>query len=120
MDWILFSAAEIEKGVIPPPGILVDYMTTDSKFNLQFNEIPQGDSYALQATIKAERYGIRDIGWHPFTLFEDEEALIAEAERLRPWLDRKTYKTRSRLCELKAEPQCVLLPSRKKRRGGLK
>lgn len=92
-------------------------MTPDLKFNLQVNENPIGQSVTHQATIKADRYGIRNIGWHHFTLFDDDNELSCEAERLRPWLDRNLYKNRRWLREFKAKHPDMLLPSRKKRRG---
>ncbi|NLS92320.1 MAG: hypothetical protein GXX96_09095 [Planctomycetaceae bacterium] len=102
---------------IPEPGIIAFYMTTDWKFNLQINETPIGQSVTHQATIKADRYGINRIDWHPFTLFDDDEELKHEAERLRPWLDRKLYKDRKWLRAFRQYHPELLLPSRKKCRG---
>jgi len=49
-----------------------------------------------QATIIADRYGIKNIGWHPFTLFADDGKLKDEVERLRPWFDRSPSKKQCR------------------------
>ena len=68
LEWIVFEPSEREKNdTIPTSGIIAFYLTPDIKFNLQINESPSGQSVTHQATIKASRYGIRDIGWHPFT-----------------------------------------------------
>ena len=80
----IFSSDEIARWNFHASGILVTYMTPDLKFNLQINENPVGQTVTYQATIKAERYGIVHIGWHPFTLFNDDNALRREAERLSP------------------------------------
>ena len=114
---IVFSPDESTEFNIPEPGIITFYMTTDWKFNLQINETPIGQSVTHQATIKADRHGIRDIGWHPFTLFDDDAALKREADRLRPWLDRRLHKDRKWLRAFKQDHPDMLLPSRKKRRG---
>jgi hypothetical protein len=92
LEYIRFSPEEIVKYNVPSSGIITNYMTTDLKFNLQINELPNGQSHTHQATIKADRYGIRNIGWRPFEMFEDDQQLIQEVERLRPWLDRRLYK----------------------------
>ena len=113
----VFSSDEIARWNFHASGILVTYMTCDLKFNLQINEHPIGQIVTHQATIKAERYGIVHIGWHSFTLFEDDEELRREAERLRPWLDRKLYKSKAWLREFKARHPDRLMWPRKKRRG---
>ena len=113
----VFSSDEIARWNFHAAGILVTYMTPDLKFNLQINEHPIGQTVTHQATIKAERYGIVHIGWHSFTLFEDDEELRREAERLRPWLDRNLYKNQAWLRDFKAQHAELLLGSRKKRRG---
>lgn len=100
-----------------PGGIIAYYMTPDLKFDLQINENPIGQSVTHHATITADRYGIRNICWHPFTLFDDDDALRREAQRVRPWLDRSLYKNRRWLREFKARHPDMLLLSRKKRRG---
>jgi hypothetical protein len=92
LGYIRFTPEEIRKYDAPESGIIVDYMTTDLKFNLQINEVLNGQSTSHQATIKADRYGIINIGWHPFELSEDDAKMKEEAERLRPWLDRRLYK----------------------------
>jgi hypothetical protein len=104
MSHHLLSAEDIERLNFHPSGIIVYYMTPDLKFNLQINENPVGQTVTHQATIKASRYGIIHIGWHDFSLFEDDDNLKREAERLRPWLDRNLYKNKAWLREFKARP----------------
>ena len=118
LERLLFTADEMAEWTLPPPsGIIVFYMTTDEKFNLQINENPLYQSVTHQATIKAARYGIKHIGWHPFTLNDDDGRLIDEVERLRPWLDRKLFKNRQWLREFKLNHPQMLVASRKKHRG---
>lgn len=114
---ILFSADEIEKWTAPPTGIIAYYKTSDPKFNLQINEIPAGHPVTYHATIIADHYGISNIGWHPFTLFDEDDDLRREAARLRPWLDRRLYKNREWLRKFKRDHSGFLLSSRQKRRG---
>ncbi len=104
---------------IPPSRSTASWasLTTDEKFNLQINENPLYQSVTHQATIKAARYGIKHIGWHPFTLYDDDGRLIDEVERLRPWLDRKLFKNRQWLREFKLNHPQMLVASRKKHRG---
>lgn len=116
LERVLFTDDEIRKWNMPPTGITY-YMTTDPKFNLQISEFESAPPFTHQATIKADRYGISNVGWHPFTLFEDGDKLRAEAERLRPWLDRVLYKNRKWLRDFKVNHPEMLLPSRKRRRG---
>jgi hypothetical protein len=118
LERTIFSADEIRKWDLPSSGIIAFYMTTDWKFNLQINENPIGQSFTHQATIKADRYGILHIGWHPFNLFDDDSELRGEVERLRPWLDRKLYKNHKWLREFRLQHPEMLLGSNKKRRGG--
>jgi hypothetical protein len=115
LQWLPFSADEMAKWGFP--GVVAFYMTPDEKFNLQVNEYPIGQSVTHHATIKARRYGIRDIGWHAFTLFDGDDELRSEAGRLRPWLDRELYKSRHWRRQFKALHPDMWLPSRKKRRG---
>jgi hypothetical protein len=117
LELILFAQDEIAKWNVPASGLIVFYMTTDWKFNLQINERPTGQAGTHQATIKADRYGIKNIGWHPFTLFDDDDDLRREAERLRPWLDRNLYKNRRWLRLFKTRYPEMLLATRKKGRG---
>jgi hypothetical protein len=119
LEKLLFTSDEIERCNLPASRIVAFYMTTDWKFNLQINENPIGQCVTYQATIKADRYGIKNIGWHPFTLFADDGKLKDEVERLRPWFDRRLYKTRLWLREFKMQHLEMLLPSGKKHRGRL-
>jgi hypothetical protein len=111
------SSPEKANWTVPVSGMIVWYMTPDLKFNLQINEYPIGQSIDYQATIKADRYGIVHIGWHPFTLFENDDDLRKEVERVRPWLDRNLHKNRAWLRDFKAQHPERLLWPRKKRRG---
>jgi len=117
MEWIIYAREEIAWQSVPEPYVVTYYITSDVKFNLQINEKPDGQSLTHQATVKADRYGIRDVGWHPFTLFDNDKELLGEAERLRPWIDRRTYKDPRRRHTLKLANCVTLLPSRKKHRG---
>ena len=125
LNW---KGLQLEWHIIPPEedqppkitDIIAFYLTPDIKFNLQINESPSGQSVTNQASVVAFRYGILNIGWHPFTLYEDDDALRTEAERLRPCLDRKRFKSRSGLKAIKRMPGTTLIPSRKKQRGGPK
>jgi hypothetical protein len=117
LERIIFTQDEISEWDLPRSGIITYYVTTDDKFNLQINELDATSPFTHQATIKADRYGIRNIGWCPFTLSDDFDKLKMEAERLRPWLDRGLYKNRSWLREFKREHPEFLLPSRRRHRG---
>lgn len=116
MDWVLFTPEEIEKWNVPSSGLLVWYLTTDLKFNIQVNETPPWEAVGHQASIVARRYGIRDVGWHPFNLSHGHE-LESEVERLRPWLDRRNFKNPKWRREFKRRHPELLIPSRKKLRG---
>jgi hypothetical protein len=113
----VFTSAEMAKWNFPPPGLLIFFMTPDLKFNLQINESPIGQAATYQATVKANRYGIVHVGWHYFTLFDDDEDLRREAERLRPWLDRNLFKSKTWRREYEAQHAEMVSNSRKKRRG---
>jgi hypothetical protein len=96
LEWTCLSAevlAQYPKW--PRSGIVFWYITTDEKFNLQINELPEGGEHTHQATVKAERYRICNTGWNPFTLFNDDESLAREADRLRPLCDRDLFKNRA-------------------------
>ena len=114
LEWVLPHDVMEQTAV---PDLVVYYMTTDPKFNLQINEVSSGQSITHQATIKAYRYGIRHVDWHAFTLSDDNAELMSEADRLRPYLDRSLYRNREWRTELKLRHPEIMLPSRKKRRG---
>jgi hypothetical protein len=113
----ILSAEDIERLNFHASGIIVAYMTPDLKFNIQINENPIGQTVMYRATIKADRYGIVHVGWHDFKLFEYNDDLRREAERLGPWLDRALYKNKARLRSFKTQHANRLLWPRKKRRG---
>ena len=75
-------------------GIVLFYVTTDEKFNLQINPRDHGQSRLFRATVKACRYGITSIGWHDFELFADENLFRREVERLKPFLYRPYWRDR--------------------------
>ena len=95
LNYIRLSDEESKRGNVPD-GLVIYYMTTDSKFNLQINTTPCGQTRFHQATLKADRYGVVHVGWHPFELFDDDEQLELEARRLKPWLDRKNLRDPAR------------------------
>jgi hypothetical protein len=74
-----------------PDGIVIYYATTDRKFFLQINTWPHGQTRKYSATVRADRYGIPNIGWHPFELFEDGR-IESETQRLMAILHRKLFK----------------------------
>lgn len=101
------DAARWPKG--PDSKIIVYYLTTDKQFHLQINELP-GRPRLHQAAIGPLRYGIAPyLDWHPFDLFDDDDELIAEARRLKPFLDRQQFRDPVRRAAWKkAHPQFVL------------
>jgi hypothetical protein len=117
LDCAIFSDDERAQFKLPEPGIITYYETTDPRFSLLINERPEGGSNTHMAAVKAPRYGILHLAFHSFTLHDDEVLLRAEAERLRPFLDRKLFKQAANLRRLKMEPSVRLLRSCKKVRG---
>ena len=92
-----------------PDGMVIFYQTTDEKFNLQINTYPHGQCRQHRATVKAERYGIRHVGWHEFELLDDPDKLRQEADRLRPWLDRRLFRDAKRRRQFKlAHPELLM------------
>jgi hypothetical protein len=97
--------------------LVICYETTDEKFNLQINPHPIGQTRTYRATVKAERYGIANVGWHDFELFDDEETLRREADRLRPWLERRQFKNPKLRREfIAAHPEIPLYPTKERSR----
>ncbi len=94
----LFSHRIPAEAIVPevniPDGIVIYYCTSDVKFSLQINANPHGQTRFHSATVRADRYGILHTGWHPFELFDDEEPLIAEAQRLKSNLGRHLFRDR--------------------------
>jgi hypothetical protein len=95
-----WTAVKLEYIRIPKQGphkqaTLVDrllfyYITPDENFNLQINTYPPNQTICHRATIKAERYGIQNVGWHEFRL-GDNDLVKCEAARLAPWLRRSNF-----------------------------
>ena len=97
---------------------VVYYLTTDLKFNLQINEVPNsGEPIEYQATVKAERYGILHTKWIRFTLPDSPEAFAAAVANLRPLVWRGNFKSRQWLRDIKQTDQVRLIRSKKKQRG---
>ena len=94
----LFSHRIPEEALGPevniPDGIVIYYDTSDLKFSLQINTFPHGQTRFHSATVKADRYGILHTGWQPIELFDEDEPLMAEAQRLQPLLGRHLFKDR--------------------------
>jgi hypothetical protein len=59
---------------------------------LQINESPIGQTTCYEAAVYAIRYRICT-GWHRFTLYEEENELLAEASRLENFLGRQWFAT---------------------------
>jgi hypothetical protein len=94
--------ADLKMAVDESP-IVIYYMTTDEKFNLQINCHPHCQQRQFRATVKAERYGICNVGWHDFELDEHAFDLPAVVDRLRPYLQRSSFKDRRWRRALKTE-----------------
>lgn len=109
----------IEAGAARRPGVaesevLVYYATTDREFHIQINELPDRPTLH-QATIGPLRYGIGPhVGWHRFELFDDDARLIAEAQRLKPFLDRQQFRDPARRAAWKKAHPELVLKNRKK------
>lgn len=114
LEWVNLSQIAATRGPdVPESKILVYYVTTDREFHLQINELPDHPKL-YQATVGPFRYGIGLIGWHRFELCDDDADLIAEAQRLKPFLDRQQFRDPvKRAAWKKAHPEFVL-----KRRTG--
>lgn len=96
--------------------VCIYYMTTDDKFNLQINQRRLNEIAPYQATVKASRYGIANNGWHEFSLPDDDLLLRAEAERLRPALERQKFKSpawRRRFAD--ENPKCLMIHNYRRR-----
>ena len=102
---------------LPQNTVVIFYTATDAKFNLQINTYPHGQSRTHQATVKAERYGITNVGWHHFELPDDDALLVTTAEALKPWLYRPLFKNRQWVRQvLKENPHMATLSAAKKRK----
>lgn len=109
MEWIDFGDQE----PLTAARIVVWYETTDKKLSIQINENPIGQSRHYEAAILSWRYGIgprawNQGGWHPFELFDDDRALMAEADRLRPRLGRQQFRDAKLRAAFKAQQPEVL------------
>ena len=102
---------------LPHDTVVVYYLTTDAKFNLQINTYPHGQSRFYEATVKAERYGISHVGWHQFELPDDDDLLVSTAATLKPWLYRPHFKDRQWVRQvLRENPNMATLRAAKKRK----
>ena len=95
--------------------VVIYYITTDEKFNLQINTQPHGQTRVHSAVVKAQRHGIIHTPWQDFELFEEDALLQGEVERLRPWLYRENFKNRAWRRRMEAEHPLMFYP--RKRRG---
>ncbi|HJT32426.1 MAG TPA: hypothetical protein VJ783_10320 [Pirellulales bacterium] len=119
LQWLRLSAADA--AALPgvrEPEIAVFYVTTDREFHIQINELPDRPTLH-QATIGPFRYGIGPhVGWHRFELFDDDADLIAEAQRLKPFLDRQQFRDPARRAAWKKGHPDLVLRLRKRCRPG--
>lgn len=112
VEWVRISDEDSLNSIgVPESRIDVYYVTNDREFHIQINELPDR-SNLYQATMGPFRYGIgcihRAIGWHRFELFENDAHLIAEAQRLKPFLDRQQFRDPARRATWKkAHPEFV-------------
>jgi hypothetical protein len=115
LEWVRFRDEDSTRDLgVPDSKILVHYVTTDWEFHIQINELPPYDGRLHQATVGPFRYGIRQLNWYPFEVFDGDAELVAEAERLHPFLDRQQFRDpRRRATFKKAHPE-LLLSRRKK------
>lgn len=113
---VVLPAAQVQKWSIPAPGVIVYYATPGTRFFLQINEASADDKLPYKATVIPDKFGMRAIGWHPFTLPADDLQLEAEAARLRPYLDRGLFKSRQWRRRFKREHPELLVPSKAKQR----
>jgi hypothetical protein len=77
------------------PLVVTYYMTTQLGFHLQVNQREANSPLDLWATVVGWRLSMPAMPFLPFELFEDDRALAGEAERLRPQLDRRLWKSRN-------------------------
>jgi hypothetical protein len=98
-----------------PAETITFYSTPDSKFFLQINEHPPGQSAHFQATVLAERYAIGVIGWLPFSITSAESPEV-EAERLAPQLSRRLFRDVTWRRRFLLENPSLVLPDRMGRR----
>jgi hypothetical protein len=110
LEWVRLSDEDVVRSSgVPESRILVYYVTTDQEFHIQINELPDHPRLH-QATVGPFRYGIGPhVGWQRFELFDDDTNLIAEAQRLKPFLDRQQFRDPARRAAWrKAHPELVL------------
>lgn len=103
-------------GELPPGTIITSYSTRDLKFFLQIHENPIGQSVHYHASIVPERYAIRPIGWHPFSL-TDLASVTQEANRLTPILSRRLFRNRKWRQRFMRDNPHLVWPSRMGRRA---
>jgi hypothetical protein len=98
--------------------IITFYCTTDPKFFLQINENPVGQAIEYHATVMLWRYGIRDIGWHSFSISAPGDE-INEAARLQPLFSRCQFRDAHWRRNFKRRHPELIIPSCKRKRGGI-
>lgn len=91
--WVRLTDEDAARSLgVPESRIVVSYVTTDTEFNIQINELCDHPRLH-QATVGPFRYGIcPDVGWDRFDLFDDDAKALAEARRLLPFLDRQQFR----------------------------
>jgi hypothetical protein len=116
LDWVRFTdEGDARRPAEPEPRIVVYYVTTDAEFHIQINESPIGPCRYYEASVGAFRYGIAQIAWHPFELFDEDALFFAEAKRLRPLLDRQQFRDPLRRAAFKkAHPELLLSPRQRR------
>ena len=103
---------------IPGHGYITYYGTPGWRFALQINEADPTDDFTHKATVIPDRYGLRNMGWHPFTLTDDQQRMREQAAQIRPHLGRQMFKDKAFVRQFKLALPDRVLPSRKRRRGG--
>jgi hypothetical protein len=109
LEWVRFRDEDARNSIgVPASRILLHYVTTDQEFHIQINAL--ADCVRLyQATIGPFRYGISQVPWHRFELFDDDAKLVSEAQRLKPFLDRQQFRDPVRRAAWKkANPEFLL------------
>lgn len=126
---LYWHGLQLNYHLMPPhtPGIsetddplIVYFATTHWKFYLQINERGGHDAQLTHcATVVSFGYGLRPYEFQSFTLFDDPLQLAAEADRLRPLLDRRYWRRKSwRKSFLLAHPE-LRIPTKKRRHAPL-
>jgi hypothetical protein len=120
LETFTIESDELDELGQPVPLVWTDYITPDRKFNLQIHQQEVNSPTKLRACVVCDRYRVYPREQHSFELFDDDRLLAAEAERLRPLLDRRLYRSRAWRKELLRRQPERWGRSRKRNRGGIK